>query len=188
MTAGWFSTELELGDGEVSLSETTIMAAATYHPGPSFGFELGLGAILDGEIGGHQGDVAAGAAASAAATWLALFEGARRPFLLLSLSLAASNTDAVSDDGQAHGLSAFDARIGGMVGKTFGPATLYGVARAFGGPVTWTLAGEEVTGGDAHHYSVGAGGALRLGRRLNLAVEGMPLGERSAVLSASLGL
>jgi len=188
VTGGWFSTELELGDGEVSLSETSIMAAATYHPGPSFGFDLALGAIVDGEMGDHAGDVSAGFAVSAAATWLALFETERRPFVLLSLSLAGSRTEAVSDDGEAHALSAADARVGAMVGKSFGPATPYAVARAFGGPVSWTLGGEEVTGGDAHHYTVGAGAALRFARRVHVAVEGMALGEQSATLSASLAL
>ncbi|HWM87449.1 MAG TPA: hypothetical protein VNO33_16465 [Kofleriaceae bacterium] len=187
VTGGWFSTELELGDGEVSLSEETVMASASYHPNASFGVDLGLGAIVDGEMGDHAGDVSAGAAVSAAATWLALFETERRPFLLLSLSLAASRADAVSDDGERHDLTAGDARIGAMVGKTFGPVTPYAVARAFGGPVSWTLGGEEVTGGDVHHYTVGAGAALRFGR-FNLGVEGMALGERSATLAASLSL
>ena len=188
VSGGYFSTELELGDGEVSLSEATIMASASYQPNPSVSLDLGLGAILGGEMGEHAGDVSPGAAVSAAATWLALFETERRPFLLLSFSLAGSRTEAVSDDGEEHALSAFDARLGAMVGKTFGPATPYAVARAFGGPVSWTLGGEEVSGGDAHHYTVGAGAALRLGRRLNLGVEGMALGERSATLSASLAL
>jgi hypothetical protein len=35
---------------------------------------------------------------------------------------------------------------------------------------------------------VGAGATLRFARRLNIAVEGMALGERSATLSASLTL
>jgi hypothetical protein len=188
VSGGWFSTELELGDAEVSLSETTVMAAASYHPNASFGFDIGLGAVLDGEMGEHAGDVAAGAALSAAATWLALYEGERRPFVLLSLSLAGSRTEAVSDDGQAHDLTAFDARVGAMAGKTFGPATIYAAGRAFGGPVSWTLGGEEVTGGDAHHYTLGGGAVVRLGRRLHLAGEGMALGEQSATLSASLAL
>lgn len=188
VAGGWFSTDLELGDGEVSISETTMMAAATYHPGPSFGVELALGAVLDGEMGDHEGDVSSGVAVSAAATWLALFESERRPFILVSFSLSGSRAEAVSDDGEAHGLTALDARLGALVGKTFGPATPYAVARAFGGPVSWTLGGEEVTGGDVHHYTVGAGASLRLARRLQLAVEGMPLGERSATLSASLSL
>jgi hypothetical protein len=188
VTGGWFATELELGDGEVSLSETTIMATASYHPGPAFGVDVGLGAILDGTMGDHDGDVAAGAAASLSGSWLALFEEERRPFVLLSLSLAGSRTEAVSDDGEAHALSAFDLRAGGVVGKTFGPMTLYAVARVFGGPVTWTLGGEEVTGGDVHHYTVGAGVALRAGRRVHIGVEGMGLGERSAALAAALAL
>jgi opacity protein-like surface antigen len=188
VTGGWFSTELELGGGEVSLSETTVMAAATYQRSPSLGFELGLGAVLDGEAGDHEGDVSSGAAASAAVTWLALYEGERRPFVLFSLSLAGSRTDAVSDDGESHALSAFDARVGAMVGKTFGPATPYAVARVFGGPVSWRLGGDDVSGGDAHHYTVGAGASIRIARRLNLAAEAMAIGERSATLSAALGL
>jgi len=188
VTGGWFSTEIDFGDREVSLRETTVMAAANYHPNAAFGFDLGLGAILGGEVGEHDGDVSAGAAASAAATWLALFETERRPFLLLSLSLSGSRNEAVSDDGREHPLTAWDARIGAMVGKTFGPATPYAVGRAFGGPVSWTLAGEEVTGGDVHHYAVGAGAALRFARRLHIALEAMPLGEQSAALSASLAL
>jgi hypothetical protein len=188
VTGGYFSTELELGDADVDLSQSTVMAAASYQANPSFGFDLGLGAILDGEMGAHEGDVSAGAAVTAAATWLALFEGERRPFVLLSLSLAGSRTAAVSDDGMSHSLTALDARLGAMAGKTFGPFTPYAAARAFGGPVSWTLGGEEVTGGDAHHYTIGAGATLRFARRLHIAVEGMPLGERSATLSASLTL
>ena len=185
MTGGWFSTEIELGDGQVSLSETTVMASATYQRSPALGFQLGLGAILDGEAEG--GDVRAGAAATAAVTWLVLFEQERRPFVLVSFSLAGSRTEAVSDDGRAHALGAFDGRVGAMAGKTFGPATPYAAVRAFGGPVSWTVAGEDVVGGDTHHYSIGAGAALRF-RRWNLAVEGMALGEKSATASAALAL
>jgi hypothetical protein len=188
VTGGWFATELELGDGEVSLSQTTVTAAATYQMSPSVGFAFGLGAILDGEMGEHEGDVEAGAAVSAAATWLAVFESERRPFVLLSFSLAGSRTEAVSDDGEAYGLTALDGRVGAMVGKTLGPASLYAVGRVFGGPVTWTLGGDEVTGGDSHHYTVGAGGVVRFARRVHLAIEGMALGERSATVSASLAL
>ncbi|HTE49547.1 MAG TPA: hypothetical protein VK698_01655 [Kofleriaceae bacterium] len=163
------------------------MASASYQAGPDFGFDLGLGAIVDGTAGDHDGDVAAGFAASAAVTWLARYEGERSPFLLVGASLAGSRTEAVSDDGRAHPLGALDARIGAMVGKTLGPITPYAAARVFGGPVTWTLAGEDVTGGDAHHYTVGAGATLRL-RRLSLAIEGMALGEQSATVGVGLSL
>lgn len=188
MTGGWFSTELAIGEGDVPLREETVMAAASYQAGPDFGFALGLGAVVDGQMGDHEGDVAAGAAAAASVTWLSVYEGERRPFVLLSLSLSGSRTDAVSDDGQEHALSALDARLGAMVGKTFGPITPYAAARVFGGPVSWRLAGEDVTGGDEHHYTVGVGAALRLGRRADVGIEGMALGERSAALSATLAL
>ena len=75
-----------------------------------------------------------------------------------------------------------------MVGKTFGVFTPYAAARAFGGPVGWTLAGEEATGSDAHHYTVGAGLTARPGRRLDLSLEVMPLGEQSATAAATFAL
>jgi hypothetical protein len=75
-----------------------------------------------------------------------------------------------------------------MVGKTFGAFTPYAAARGFGGPVGWTLGGDEATGSDAHHYTVGAGLNVRPGKRLDLSVEAMPLGEQSATASATLAL
>ncbi len=182
---GWFSTTIELGPGDVPLRESSILATVSRRFGPDFGLDVGAGAILDGQIGDHEGDVSTGFAASAAASWLARYEGERSPFVLIGGSLAGSRTEAVSDDGEAHALGAFDLRVGAMVGKTVGPVTVYAAARVFGGPVSWTLAGEETTGGDAHHYTVGGGATVRAGR-FSLALEGMALGERSA--TAGLGV
>jgi hypothetical protein len=184
---GWFSTTIELGAGDVPLRETTVLATVSRRSGPDIGFDVGIGAIVDGQIGDHDGDVSAGFAASAAVTWLARYEGERSPFVLIGGSLAGSRAEAVSDDGERHALCAFDLRAGAMVGKTLGPVTVYAAARVFGGPVSWTLAGEETTGGDAHHYTVGAGATVRAGR-FSLALEGMALGERSATLGVGLAL
>ena len=53
------------------------------------------------------------------------------------------------------------------------------VVRGFGGPVYWTYQGASVLGTDTHHYQVGAGLALLVGRRVDLFVEGVPLGEQA---------
>jgi hypothetical protein len=186
VSAGWFSTRIEFPDDTLDLDESTVLAAASYHRTPRLGFEAAAGAVLDGAIDGR--DVEAGYAASLGLSWLALLEQERRPFGLLSVTLAGSRTRASGDDGRSHVLGAIDTRIGAVVGKTFGPATVYLAGRAFAGPVGWSIGGKSVTGSDAHHYTAGVGASLRLGRRLELGGEGMPVGEQSATLSASVGL
>jgi hypothetical protein len=172
----------------VPLRETSLLATASYQLGPALGLQLAAGAILDGTIGMHAGDVRPGFAAAAAASYLAVYEEERRPFVSLSLSLAGSRASAVADDGAVHPLTAFDLRLGAMVGKTFGPLTGFAVARGFAGPVYFRVAGRDETGGDVHHYAIGAGLTARIGRRLSVAAEGLPLGERSAAISLGVGL
>jgi hypothetical protein len=52
--------------------------------------------------------------------------------------------------------------------------------------VFWRLAGEDVLGGDVHHYALGAGAILRLPARLEVFAEGMALGERSVSVGAGV--
>jgi hypothetical protein len=184
-TAGWFDTEIVFEE-DVAMSAATVMAQAAYQASPRLVVALGLGAVVDGTIA--DGDITPGPAGSASLSWLALLETERRPFALVGISLAVSHASAVSDDGEDHSLTAGDVRIGAMAGKTFGAFTPYAAARAFGGPVLWTLGGEEVTGTDAHHFTVGAGLSVRPGRRVDLSIEAMPLGEQSATASATLAL
>ncbi len=184
-TAGWFDTDIVFDD-EVPMRAATVMAQAAYQASPRLVASLALGAVVDGSI--DDGDIAPGPAGTASLAWLALLETERRPFALVALSIAVSRAGAVSDDGEEHALTAGDARLGLMVGKTFGAFTPYAAARAFGGPVLWTRAGDDVTGEDANHYTVGAGLSARPGRRLDLSLEVMPLGEKSATASAVLAL
>ena len=156
----------------------TVMAQAAYQMSPRVVIALGLGAVIGGEM----------AEGSASFSWLALLETERRPFVLLGISLAGSRASAISDDGMDHTLTAADVRVGVMAGKTLGAFTPYAAARGFGGPVGWTLAGKDATGEDAHHSTVGAGLTVRPGRRFDLALEVMPLGEQSATASATLAL
>jgi hypothetical protein len=166
----------------VDLAEQSAVASLGYYFNPRWGVTGALGVVLDGRAtnAATRGDVGSGAVASIGASWLALYEGARRPFLLASATLGASRTTAISDDGQRHPLNSSDLRLAVLLGKSFGPVVPFLGARAFGGPVSWRLGGKPVVGSDVHHYAVGAGLTVRLPARLDLFAEAMPLGERSA--------
>ena len=158
-----------------------MLASVGKRVGDRFNLELAGGLILDGELAGS--DIGVGGAVSLIGAGLILAETSSRPFVLASLTVSGSRTSAGGES-----LTAIDVRLGVVVGKTFWDRlTPYLGVRAFGGPVFWTMAGEDVTGQDKYHVSAGAGLTLRLPRpALELFVEGMPLGEQS--LTAGVGL
>jgi hypothetical protein len=182
VTVSGFSTTIDFGEARAGLDEQSAVASLGYHFGPRWGLNGTVGAILGGRtaVAGVDRDVSAGLIASLSGNWLAVYEGARRPFLLASATLGVSTVTAVSDDDQRHRLTSSDLRLASLVGKTFGPLVPFAVARLFGGPVAWRLGGKSVLGGDTHHYAVGAGLIARLPARLDLFAELVPLGERSA--------
>ena len=84
-------------------------------------------------------------------------------------------------------LIAIDIRAGLTVGKTFFEfLSPYVAARLFGGPIFWITEGRVVTGTDAYHYQLAAGVVVTLARRVDIFVEGVPLGERR--ISTGLGV
>lgn len=121
------------------------------------------------------------------ASFRPLDEGDIAPFLLLTGSAAASVAWTTAPaGGPSSTLSAFDLRLGVVAGKTIAHVvTPYVLARAFGGPVFWSIAGQSVTGADANHYQVGAGVSVRVGR-VDFVAEGVPLGELGIVAGAGL--
>jgi hypothetical protein len=110
-----------------------------------------------------------------------------RPFLLVSLSAAASwGTTGRSGTSSTDSIVSGDVRLGVTAGKTIARVlTPYVAARVFGGPVFWRYAGQDATGTDAHHYQVGAGFSLAL-RRFDLHFEMAPLGERELAAGAGV--
>lgn len=134
-----------------------------------------------------QRDVGAGFVGSVTATWLPLFETRRRPFVLTSLSFGGSTVTAESDDDEAHRWTAFDLRLGAIIGKTFADRfTPFAAGRVFAGPVSWQLGGESQTGGDAHKYTAGGGLSFRIPGRLDLFAEVMAVGEQSASVGGAM--
>ena len=79
-------------------------------------------------------------------------------------------------------------RFGVMAGRRFGSVSPYLLARAFGGPVSWTLGGMDVTGGDTSKFQLGAGASVSTASGLSLLIDVSALGERSVSLGASYRL
>ena len=172
----------------MDVEQASVSVTLGYQLSPRLGLSGSLGAIVTGEVDfGATGAVGQGVAVSLSANYLPIFETDSRPFLALSVTLGASTSTPVSDDGNEHRWTATDLRIGAMVGKTIRNRFVpFVAARAFGGPVRWTLGGEDVVGSDAHHYTIGAGALYQVPGSFSIFVEALALGERSASLGGSV--
>ena len=154
---------------------------------PRFGWSVTAGGVIGGQIDSRS--VSGGATFVGTLSLLPLYEGGNRPFVALTGSLGGSYVRALGDDAMSHSWLAFDARGGVTIGKTFADRWVpYVTTRVFAGPVSWRLAGEDVTGGDRYHVTAGAGLIVRLPASLDVTLEGMPLGEKSAALGVTLHL
>jgi hypothetical protein len=173
------STTIVFGSTHVALRETAATATLGRFRSPRFGWSVTAGGIIAGSIGGR--DVSGGATVGGVASWLPVYETDRRPFVGLTASLGTALIRGTADDGSTRLWSAWDARTGVSVGKTFwGHIVPYAAARAFGGPVFWHLAGSSANGSDRYHVTAGLGLTARLPARLDVTAEVMPLGEQSA--------
>lgn len=141
------------------------------------------GAVVGGTMraGGRSFDVRPGPVVAVGASQRIVDGRGRAPFVLLSLT--ASQSFLTTDPGVP--LRATDVRLGATIGKTIGPLTPFAVARVFGGPVRWTLDGNDVTGSDRGHYQLGIGGAIAKGA-FDAFVEWDWLGERR--VTAGIGV
>jgi len=151
--------------------------------------QLSAGALLSGTWDGPaaQGTLQPGPMAQLSVTWLALPGEGGWPFVSLGAGVSAFTTSAEgAGNAEAETLSAGDLSLSATVGRAFfGWLAPYLGLRIFGGPVTWTLAGQKRTGTDAHHFQVALGLAAALPAGIDLLVEGSPLGQKS--LGASAG-
>ena len=167
-------------DQDVDLREVAVTATLGHFVTPRSGWSVTAGAVVDGSI--DDCDVHGGATIAAAVNYLAVYEKKRRPFVSLSASLGTALLRAEADDGRTHTWSAWDARVGGIVGKTlFDVLVPYAAVRVFGGPVFWR--GE--VGGDRYHVTAGLGLMVRLPARLTLSNRGDA--ARRASASAAFG-
>jgi hypothetical protein len=180
-TAIHFSDDIHAGE-----TRGGTFVSLSYAPTRAWSFEAGGGALLGGKLtlpdGTHSFSV--GPAASVGASWRVV-EG--RPFLILT-SLLSFNASRTTHGGEHAAYDAFDLRLGAAFGTTlWNVLSPYALGRVFGGPVYWAYGGESVTGTDTHHFQLGGGIALLIARRVDLFVEGVPLGEQAVAggISAS---
>jgi hypothetical protein len=152
-----------------------------------FTFDGTVGAAVGGTltIGPQAYALDPGPLGAASFSYRAVDDRGARPFVLLSLSLAASwATTTLRGSSASDAMTATDVRLGVTAGKTIARVmTPYLAVRAFGGPVLWTHDGESATGTDAYHYQVGGGFSLALGRA-DVHMEVAPLGERALACGA----
>ncbi len=149
---------------------------------------MALGAILGGELTGDerpgQYDMNTGmvAAASVSRRW-GFGDG---PWFATGSATVAAGTTTTEGASESERLTAFDVRVGVIAGRRFADVVSpYVLARAFGGPVLWTVAGEDISGSDTHHYQLGAGVSVITEMGLSVVVDVSLLGERSAALALS---
>lgn len=181
------------GDRDVGLEELSAVARIEVLVQPRLTVFAGGGPILGANVRveGETFHMQSGWLATVGLSWLALTETARRPFVLASAVAGyAAATTRQEGQGDSAGASdteswrAGDGRLGLAVGKSFGPLRPYAVGRVFGGPVSWQLGGQSITGTDRHHYQLGAGAALSLPGHVDIEVEAVPLGEQAVVAGA----
>jgi len=185
------STALRLGGTRFDNTRNVVFATLDWRMSPAWAFEIGAGSILGGTLatGPERYDFDPGLLAAAGVSWRALEADGARPFVAFTGQLAfVATTTRPSGvpDATSTGYEALDARIGAVAGwPLLGTITPYAIARAFGGPVFWHHGADAVSGGDVHHYQFGAGLFVRWGR-VDIFLEGVPLGEQS--LSAGAGV
>jgi hypothetical protein len=185
------STTIDFGNFRSAETRGSVTAALAYQPTRRLTFQLAAGSTVGGHLDTPAGvyDFSPGPTVAIGASYR-LIQGTR-PFVILTANLSfsdaetrPSNPDAASNS-IAH-YDAFDLRGGVLVGTTLWRLlSPYAVVRAFGGPVYWSLQGEDVIGTDAHHYQVGAGLTLVVVHRVDVFVEGIALGERSLAAGAA---
>jgi hypothetical protein len=186
-------THIDFGAETVELTEQAVTAFAGYATpaGSSVRASLGVlvGGSLDGDatVGTHDLGRGIVGALGVAHQW-PIGDGLWFVTGSASISVAAASTHeaGASDDPR---FVAGDARIGATAGRTFGKTVApYVLARAFGGPVWWTIGGMDTTGGDTRHFQLGGGLSVATTFGLTVVVDLSVLGEQAASLGVSMRL
>ncbi len=184
------STGLHFNSGlRVDEVRDASVVVLDYRPARRVTIEAGVGPFLGGSIttGSVRYAMSPGLVSVAGASWRVVDADGAIPFVLLTAQLSYVSSSTPGSPTGDVGYNAFDLRVGAAVGTTFWSVfTPYVVGRAFGGPVYWRYQGAPIVGTDDHHWQVGAGFSLLLGRRVDLFAEGVPLGELGVAAGAGL--
>jgi hypothetical protein len=180
------STGLHFDNGlRVDEIRNGSIALVDYSPLKRLTLEAGAGPFLGGSITtpAVRYSLAPGLVSALGGAWRLLDADGAIPFVLLTAQLSYISSSAPHDVGY----NAFDLRGGAVVGWTLWHRVApYLVGRAFGGPVYWRYLGTAIVGTDDHHWQVGAGLSVRVGRRVDLFAEGVPIGEQGVTAGAGI--
>ncbi len=184
-----FDADLRLGGQDTALSERMLAVSLGRRLGERWHASVTAAAILGGDL------IAPGASPEVGAGFLGALDGSVRlldeqrlsPSVQVTLGVAAARTHTQpSPTTERAGLTALDARVGITIGKTlFDRVGVHVAARGFAGPVSWDRQ-PAVSGGDRHHYQLGAGVSVALPQQLRVFAEWSPFGERA--VTAGIGL
>lgn len=191
LTAGYAytSTTLLFGSGRrADLSRHAVLGGVEVPLASKLSLQVGAGGIAGGALthGASRDEIGPGWSGYVGIAGRVVDGAGAAPFVQLTAAISTTHmlTRTLTDTPR---YTAFDARVGAVVGKTFFDAlTPYAVARAFGGPIYWRFDDEAVTGTDLYKYQLGGGVSLALlARKVDLFVEGVAFGERG--VAAGLG-
>ena len=177
-------------DLEFDFRQHAVTAFAGYSTPGGWTLQGGLGAILAGQLERNDTanttyDISPGVVTSVAGSrrWT---PGQGPWFVTGSVTAGAAWSAAGPSGGDSERLLAFDLRLGVVAGRTIAEIwNPYLTARAFGGPVRWSVDGDDITGSDAHHYQLGAGLSVATRAGFNAVVDLSIVGEQSASLGLS---
>ena len=174
------------GDRDFDLDQQAVTVSVGQVRPSRWSLRAVLGAVIDGAIAGEgrRHDIGPGVLGAVAIarpwTWGPWFVQG-------TATLGASRVTTTERVAGAptEGLVAIDGRIGATAGRQLGPVMPYVLARAFGGPVLWTVDADGVVGTDAYHVQLGAGATVAIGDAWTVMIDVAALGERAASVGVS---
>jgi hypothetical protein len=189
--AGAMRTRLRFdNDATFALTEQAVTALVGYATPAGWSVRVSVGALVDGRVdsdgmlGTHDLDPGVVGGLAVARQWTF---GGGQWFVTgtagVSVAAASTHQAGLSDEPR---FVAADARVGAIAGRTLAKIwNPYLLARGFGGPVWWTVAGADTTGADTHHFQVGAGLSVATELGLTIVLDVSVLGEQAASLGVS---
>lgn len=182
------NTTLDFGDaGDADLELSSLSVAGSLPVGDRTLVRAGGGALLDGTLQASEGSdytFDSGGLAFAGLEHRTGYAAGWKPSLDFAVTLGFTWGKTTGSDAGSASYRAVDLRAGVRAGWQVSSRLFpYAAGRLFGGPVTWELDGDQVTGSDVHHFQLAVGAGLTLGPLL-MFIEFAGVGETGA----SIGL
>jgi hypothetical protein len=174
-------TKIRFDDVRAKAQRSAVLVSASYAPTKRLRLQASAGVAIAGRLDMPDGrhEFLPGVTGALGVNYRFL---SGKPFLLLSGMVAASTaeTELQGEPAPRERYTALDLRVGLAFGATFFDAlSPYAVTRLFGGPIFWRNEGRDLVGTDNYHVQLGAGLSYRIARKVDVFVEGVPLGERA---------